>query len=108
MEVRKHRKRPGLNQGICLLSDMDVYESRLEELVRNLEEKLAEIPYIDKLMEIKGSGLITVSGFIAGVGTLDVLIPPNNCKSWQDMQSWRMNRESITERAGSVTVTGNA
>lgn len=36
-----------------LLEDMDVYASRLEGLLRNLEEKLTEIPYIDKLMEIK-------------------------------------------------------
>ena len=53
-----------------LLDDMDVYVSRLEELLRNLEEKLAEIPYIDKVLEIKGIGLITVSGFIAAVGDI--------------------------------------
>lgn len=53
-----------------LLSDLDVYVSRLEELLRNLEEKLKGIAYIDKLMEIKGIGLITVSGFIAEVGEI--------------------------------------
>lgn len=53
-----------------LLDDMDVYVSRLWELLRNLEEKLTEIPYIDKLLEIKGIGLITVSGFIAEVGDI--------------------------------------
>jgi len=51
-----------------LLNDMDVYASRLEELFLNIEEKLKEIPYADKLMEIKGIGLVTVSGFIAEVG----------------------------------------
>lgn len=53
-----------------LLDDMDVYVSRLWELLRNLEEKLTEIPYIDKLLEIKGIGLITVSGLIAEVGDI--------------------------------------
>ena len=53
-----------------LLSDMDVYTSRLEELLRSIEEKLKEIPYIDKLMAIKGIGLVTVSGFIAEVGDI--------------------------------------
>ena len=48
-----------------LLDDMDVYVSRLDELLVNIEEKLKEIPYVDKLMEIKGIGLVTVSGFIA-------------------------------------------
>lgn len=53
-----------------LLDDMDVYESRMEGLVQSIEKKLEEIPYIDKLMAIKGIGLVTVSGFIAEVGDI--------------------------------------
>ncbi len=53
-----------------LLNDMDVYASRVEKLLGMIEEKLKEIPYIDKLMAIKGVGLITVSGFIAEVGDI--------------------------------------
>ena len=53
-----------------LLNDVDVYASRLEELLRNIEDKLMTIPYVDKLMEIKGIGLVTVSGFIAEVGDI--------------------------------------
>ena len=53
-----------------LLNDMDVYTTRQEELLRNIEEKLEEIPYIDKLMAIRGIGLNTVSGFIAEVGDI--------------------------------------
>ena len=34
------------------------------------DAKLREIPYIDKLLEIKGIGKITVSGFIAEVGDI--------------------------------------
>ena len=53
-----------------LLFDMDVYTIRLEELLQRIEEKLGEIPYVDKLMEIKGIGMVTVSGFIAEVGDI--------------------------------------
>ena len=49
---------------------MDVYTARLEELIRSIEEKLKEIPYIDKLMAIQGIGLVTVSGVIAEVGDI--------------------------------------
>lgn len=49
---------------------MDVYASRQEELLQGIEDKLKEIPYADKLMEIKGIGLATVSGFIAEVGDI--------------------------------------
>ena len=44
-----------------LLSDMDVYATRVEELLGMIE---------DKLMAIKGVGLLTVSGFIAEVGDI--------------------------------------
>ena len=40
---------------------MNVYASRLNELLRLIEEKLKEIPYIDKIMAIKGIGLVTVA-----------------------------------------------
>ncbi len=53
-----------------LLGDMDVYASRMEELLRRIEEKLKEIPYIDNLLAIKGIGMVTVSGFIAEVGDI--------------------------------------
>ena len=53
-----------------LLEDYSSYSSRMDELLNKLEEKLLEIPYIDKLLEIKGIGMITVSGFIAEVGDI--------------------------------------
>lgn len=53
-----------------LLHDYDLYKQRLEEQLQKIQEKLVEIPYIDKLIEIKGIGLITVSGFIAEVGDI--------------------------------------
>ena len=53
-----------------LLDDMDVYAARLEGLLRSMEEKLREVPYIDKLLAIKGIGMATVGGFIAEVGDI--------------------------------------
>ena len=53
-----------------LLADMDAYTARQEELLRNMEEKLKKIPYIDNLLSIKGIGMVTVSGFIAEVGDI--------------------------------------
>ena len=44
--------------------------ARMDELLRNIEEKPGEIPYVDKLMEIKGIGLVSASGFIAEVGDI--------------------------------------
>ena len=47
---------------ICnLLNDYEVYKNRMDDLIREIEVKLFEIPYINKLMGIKGIGLKTVS-----------------------------------------------
>ena len=40
------------------------------DVLKRKKEKLKEIPYIDKLMAIKGVGLVTISGFIAEVGDI--------------------------------------
>ncbi len=53
-----------------LLGDMDVYASRLDELLQRIEEKLKGVPYIDNLLEIRGIGMATVSVFIAEVGDI--------------------------------------
>lgn len=36
--------------------DYEQFNSRLEKLLKQTEEQLSEIPYIDKLLEIKGVG----------------------------------------------------
>lgn len=53
-----------------LLGDYEMYNQRMESLLGVIEEKLAEIPYIDKLLEIKGIGITTVCGFVAEVGDI--------------------------------------
>ena len=53
-----------------LLNDYEIYHKREEELMGMIKEKLSEIPYIDKLLEIKGIGWKTVSGFVAEVGDI--------------------------------------
>ena len=53
-----------------LLADCEVYSKRMDELMVEIEEKLSEIPYIDKLLEINGVGIKTVSGFVAEVGDI--------------------------------------
>lgn len=53
-----------------LLADYEVYSKRMEELLVEIEKKLSEIPYIDKLLEINGVGIKTVSCFVAEVGDI--------------------------------------
>lgn len=41
-----------------------------------IEKKLTQIPYIDKLLEIKGIGMVKVCGFIAEVGDIRRFVNP--------------------------------
>ena len=50
-----------------LLSDYDRQTKREAELMALINEKIREVPYIDKLLEIRGVGLKTVIGFVAEV-----------------------------------------
>lgn len=53
-----------------LLNDYELYTKRMAELMEKIEETLLKIPYIDKLLEIKGIGMKIVSGFVAEVGDI--------------------------------------
>lgn len=67
----------GLSGGTCarmelqlLLEDFRMKQSQLEKITEVLEEETLTVPYADKLLAIKGVGLITVAGFLAEVGDI--------------------------------------
>ena len=84
---------------VNLLDDMDVYASRQEGLLMKIEEKLKEIPYIDKLM---GIGLITVSGFIAEVGDIGRF---NNPKQLQKLAGLAIVEDSSGKHNGESQIS---
>lgn len=53
-----------------LLADYELQTAREAELMALIEEKVTEVPYVDKLLDIKGVGLKTVIGFVAEVGDI--------------------------------------
>lgn len=53
-----------------LLEDYERLNSRLHDLEEKIDTVLDEIPYVDRLLEIKGVGRLTVCGFIAEVGDI--------------------------------------
>ena len=67
----------GLPGGNCarmeiqlLLEDFRTKQSQLEKITEVLEEETLRVPYAEKLLAIKGVGLITVAGFLAEVGDI--------------------------------------
>ncbi|MGN1381629.1 MAG: IS110 family transposase [Eubacterium sp.] len=53
-----------------LLADYKMQTAREAELMALIEEKIRKVPYVDKLLEIRGVGLKTVTGFVAEVGDI--------------------------------------
>ena len=53
-----------------LLADYERYTAREKELMALIEEKIEKVPYVDKLLEIRGVGLKTVIGFVSEVGDI--------------------------------------
>lgn len=80
-----------------LLEDMDVYAARLEEILQKIADKLEEIPYIDKLLEIKGVGMLTVSGFIAEVGDISRF---DNPKQLQKLAGYAIVSDNSGKHSG--------
>ena len=67
----------GLSGGSCarmeiqlLLEDFRTKQIQLERITEVLEKETLSVPYADKLLAIKGVGLITVAGFLAEVGDI--------------------------------------
>lgn len=91
-----------------LLNDIEVYASRMDELLGRIEQKLKEIPYIDNLLVIKGIGMVTVSGFIAEVGDIRRF---SNPKQLQKLAGYAIVANDSGKHKGkavSATVGGNA
>lgn len=53
-----------------LLSDYEQQSLREKDLMGLIETKLKEVPYVDRLLEIRGVGLKTAVGFVAEVGDI--------------------------------------
>lgn len=70
--------------------------------MQEIEAKLAEIPYIDKLIEIKGIGLKTISCFIAKVGDIRCF---DNPKQLQKLAGYAIVADSSGKHNGESRIS---
>jgi transposase len=85
-----------------LLNDYDLYSNRINEYMTLIEELLSQIPYIDKLLAIKGVGIKTVSGFVAEVGDIGRF---DNPKQVQKLAGYAIMENSSGKHKGETTIT---
>ena len=85
-----------------LLEDYESQNMRLQEVMVLIEELVKEIPMAEKLLEIKGVGIRTVSGFLAEVGDISRF---NNPKELQKLAGLALVENSSGKHKGETTIS---
>ena len=85
-----------------LLEDYESRNTRLQEVMVLIEELVRKIPMAEKLLEIKGVGIRTVSGFLAEVGDISRF---NNPKELQKLAGLALVENSSGKHKGKTTIS---
>jgi transposase len=80
-----------------LLEDYESRSEKLKEVMDLIEELVHQIPMADKLLEIKGIGIRTVSGFLAEIGDLGRFSDP---KQLQKLAGYALKENSSGKHKG--------
>lgn len=99
----------GLDGGACarmemqmLLEDYRAKEVQLEKVTAVLEAETLKIPYTEKLLSIKGVGLITVAGFLSEVGDIRRF---NSPKQIQKLAGLELKENSSGKHRGRTSIS---
>ena len=85
-----------------LIEDYELQMKRLEKVNSLIENLCKQIKYVDKLLEIKGIGIITVAGFIAEVGDITRF---DNAKELQKLVGLELVADSSGKHNGKTRIS---
>ena len=85
-----------------LIEDYELQMKRLEKVNSLIEKLCKQIKYVDKLLEIKGIGIITVAGFIAEVGDITRF---DNAKELQKLAGLELVADSSGKHNGKTRIS---
>jgi len=85
-----------------LLEDYESRNARLQEVMGLITELVGQIPMAEKLLEIKGVGIKTVSGFLAEVGDISRFSSP---KELQKLAGLALVENSSGKHKGETTIS---
>lgn len=103
-------KSVGLRQGSkaaefelkMMLQDYDYKQAQLEEIMKEIQEVCRQIPGSERLLAIKGIGLITVAGFLAEIGDVRRFTSPKQIQKLAGLSLWE---NSSGKHKGQTTIT---
>lgn len=107
--VEAAKKSIGMDGGICarkdlqmLLEDFRRKQEQLKQITEVLEAETQKVPHIEKLLAIKGVGLITVAGFLAEVGDVGRFDSP---KQIQKLAGLELKENSSGKHKGQSSIS---
>lgn len=69
-----------------LLEEHKLWDSQLETVEKALKEAVAKVKNVEKLLTIKGVGIITIAGFIAEVGDISRFKSPKQIQKYAGLE----------------------
>lgn len=69
-----------------LLEEHRLWTSQLENINKVLEETIYQVQYVDKLLNIKGIGTVTIAGFVAEVGDIRRFKSPKQIQKYAGLE----------------------
>ncbi|SES43200.1 Transposase IS116/IS110/IS902 family protein, partial [Butyrivibrio fibrisolvens] len=85
-----------------LIEDYETQTERLEQINDLIKNLTLQIKHVDKLLEIKGVGIITVAGFIAEVGDITRF---DNSKELQKLAGLELVEDSSGKHNGKTKIS---
>lgn len=99
----------GIEGGVCaklelqlLLADYRTKQAQLEQVEAVLEAEVLKVPHVEKLLSIKGIGLITVAGFLSEVGEIGRFDSP---KQIQKLAGLELKENSSGKHKGQTSIS---
>ena len=107
--VEAAQKSVGIEGGACaglelqlLLEDHRAKQEQLKKVTEVLEAETLKVPNVEKLLAIKGIGLITVAGFLAEVGEIGRFDSP---KQIQKLAGLELKENSSGKHKGQTSIS---
>lgn len=69
-----------------LLSDYLTKKIQMETVTQSMEEVVMQVPYVEKLLAIKGVGIVTVAGFLAEIGDIRRFDSPKQIQKYAGLE----------------------
>lgn len=69
----------------ALLKELEYYQEKMSDLMADITDLINQIPNTDKLLEIKGVGIVSVAGFLSEVGEISRFDDPKEIQKLSGM-----------------------